>query len=47
MKQLDLFKDKNNKWVTNHDILGTLEKAGAHDCEILYMHTALVYLILR
>jgi len=43
MKQLDLFKDKNNKWVTNHDILGTLEKAGAHDCEILYMHTALSF----
>ena len=43
MKQIDLFKDKANNWVTNTDILKTLEKAGAHDCKILYMHTGLSF----
>ena len=43
MKHIDLFKDKKNNWVSNGDILNILEKTGAHDCEILYMHTGLSF----
>ncbi len=43
MKQIDLFKDRNNKWITNNDILNALEKAGSNDCEILYMHTGMSF----
>ena len=43
MKHINLFKDKNNTWLSNGDILSKLEKAGAHDCNILYMHTALSF----
>jgi len=43
MKQINLFKDKGDKWITNGDILNILEKAGAHDCRILYMHTGLSF----
>ena len=43
MKRIELFKDKNNKWVSNEDILKVLEETTAHDCEILYMHTGLSF----
>ena len=43
MKQINLFKDKSNNWVTNGDILKILEKTGAQDCKILYMHTGLSF----
>ena len=43
MKNINLFKDKSYNWVKAGDLLNKLEKAGAHDCSILYMHTALSF----
>jgi len=43
MKKTDLFKDRNNNWLTNIDILNTLEKVKAFDCKVLYMHTGLSF----
>jgi aminoglycoside 3-N-acetyltransferase len=43
MKEINLFTDKQNKWITNHDILKKLEKVGANNCNILYIHTSISF----
>ena len=41
MKELNLFKLKDGCWLTNHDVLKSLEEVKAHDSEVLYIHTEL------
>lgn len=41
MKEINLFKTKGAKWISNHDILKSLEEVKAHDSQVLYIHTEL------
>ncbi len=43
MKTTNLFRDKDNHWITNTDILRILDENKAYDCDILYMHTGLSF----
>ena len=43
MQEIKLFKIKDHTWITNTDILRTLEQVGAHTCKILCMHTELSF----
>jgi len=43
MKEINLFLDKNKNWVTNIELFEKLKKIGAHDCEILYIHSSLSF----
>lgn len=38
---MNLFKDNNGNWITSADIENNLRELGAHDCELLFVHTAL------
>jgi len=43
MKEINLFIDKNNNWVTNIELFNKLKEIGAHDCEVLYIHSSLSF----
>jgi aminoglycoside 3-N-acetyltransferase len=43
MKEINLFKSADGRWLTNAEILRLLEKIGAPDCKILYAHTELSF----
>jgi aminoglycoside 3-N-acetyltransferase len=43
MNEVNLFRDNTNTWVTNLDILKTLEKVGADKANILYIHTGISF----
>jgi len=35
----NLFKDDQGKWFTDDDVVDTLKAVGAHECDILFVHT--------
>lgn len=35
----NLFKDDQGKWYTDDDVIDTLKAVGAHECDILFVHT--------
>ena len=41
MKEINLFKTKDGEWISNHDVLKSLEEVKAHKSEVLYIHTEL------
>ena len=43
MTDLKLFLDKNGAWITSSRVLSILEKIGAADATVLYMHTGLTF----
>lgn len=43
MTIVDLFLTKDNKWLTNVDLLNQLKQLKADECEILYIHSALTF----
>ena len=43
MKEIKLFLDKTNHWVSNIEILETLKEIEANNCDILYIHSALSF----
>lgn len=43
MKEIKLFSDINNHWVTNIELLNLLRSIGADDCKILYIHSSLSF----
>jgi aminoglycoside 3-N-acetyltransferase len=43
MKNLNLFLDTNGAWITTSQILSTLEKVGAAEATILYIHTGMTF----
>lgn len=43
MHEIKLFRTKNGTWITNQDLLRTLEKVDAHKCSILCMHSELSF----
>ncbi|MEG1723997.1 MAG: AAC(3) family N-acetyltransferase [Anaerovoracaceae bacterium] len=43
MKEIKLFLDKNNHWITNGELLEILKEIGANACEILYIHSSLSF----
>lgn len=38
---MNLFKTENSNWITSQFIYNSLVNLGAHDCEILFVHSAL------
>ncbi|MEN6431738.1 MAG: AAC(3) family N-acetyltransferase [Smithella sp.] len=43
MRKMELFRTKKGIWITNQDLLRTLEKVDAHKCQILCMHSELSF----
>jgi len=43
MEKLNLFLDKDNKWLTNIDLYKILDILGAKECDILFIHTSLSF----
>lgn len=43
MRDLNLFLDKNGAWITSSQLLSILERIGAADATVLYMHTGLTF----
>ncbi|PWW08320.1 aminoglycoside N3'-acetyltransferase [Paenibacillus cellulosilyticus] len=43
MNDVRLFKDNNGVWYTTNDILNKLKQVGAHDCDILFVHTDVAF----
>lgn len=43
MKTTNLFKRSDGQWVASSDLVAALRQVGAHDCQVLYMHTALSF----
>lgn len=43
MKETNLFKSSQNKWITNHSLLKTLTEVDANNCKILYIHSGLSF----
>lgn len=41
VKEIKLFKTKNDKWLTHLDLLEALESVKAYDCNLLYIHSEL------
>ena len=41
VKEIKLFKTKNDKWLTQLDLLKALESVNAYDCNLLYIHSEL------
>lgn len=39
VKEIKLFKTKNDKWLTQLDLLKALESINAYDCNLLYIHS--------
>ena len=40
---MNLFKDNNGIWLTKQDFEKSLREIGAHDCDVLFVHTALKF----
>ena len=38
-----LFKTRDGRWVTSADLVDAMRAVGAHDCQVLYMHTGLSF----
>ena len=43
MRTTNLFKRSDGQWVASSDFVAALRQVGAHDCQVLYMHTALSF----
>lgn len=43
MKEINLFLDKNQQWVTNIQLRDILIQLGADQCDILYIHSAISF----
>ena len=43
MKEIKLFIDREDKWITNKDLFDTLKSIGAGECEILFIHSFLSF----
>jgi len=43
MNDVRLFKDSNGIWYTAKDILNKLKEVGAHECDILFVHTDVAF----
>ena len=43
MREINLFKRSDGRWITNVEMLKLLEKIGAPQCKILYIHTELSF----
>lgn len=41
MESIDLFKTGTNEWLTTDSLLNSLYDMGAHDCNVLFIHSAL------
>lgn len=41
MNSIKLFKDPYNNWITTDSLYALLQEMGAHDCEVLFVHSAL------
>ena len=41
MRDVPLFRDSNNRWLTGDDITAALRSVGAADCDVLYIHTGM------
>lgn len=41
MEKVKLFRDSDGVWLTNTELLCRLRDMGAHDCDVLFVHTAL------
>lgn len=41
VKEIKLFKTKNDKWLTQLDLLKVLESVNTYDCNLLYIHSEL------
>ncbi|MDP1510653.1 AAC(3) family N-acetyltransferase [Paenibacillus ottowii] len=47
MKNIKLFKDHNEVWYTGEDILNKLKEVGAHECDVLFVHTDVAFGIIN
>jgi len=43
VKTNNLFRRGDGQWVTLADLIQTMRTVGAHDCQVLYMHTGLSF----
>src|SRR5271165_3022926 len=43
MKEINLFQDSNGAWVTTTGLVRVLEKIGAADARVLYIHSAISF----
>lgn len=43
MNNVKLFKDHNELWYTTQDVLDKLREVGAHECDILFVHTDVAF----
>jgi aminoglycoside 3-N-acetyltransferase len=43
MKEINLFQDSNGAWVTTKGLLRVLEKVGATDARVLYIHSGISF----
>ncbi|TDL48489.1 AAC(3) family N-acetyltransferase [Paenibacillus dendritiformis] len=43
MNDMRLFKDSNGIWYTAKDILEKLKEVGAHECDVLFVHTDVAF----
>lgn len=41
MEDLKLFKNQDGEWMTTHSLRDNLMEMGAHDCQVLFVHSAL------
>lgn len=43
MEEIKLFKDYNQNWLTNIDLLNALKQIKADECDVLYIHSSLSF----
>jgi aminoglycoside 3-N-acetyltransferase len=43
MNEIKLFQTKSKDWISNHDLMRTMELVDAHKSKILYIHTGLSF----